>query len=78
MFSEKSKPETAAQALRMYRAKHDMTMREFAEMVGSSAATISKYEGRKVSPSIDAALEIERVTGIPVAEWAYNRSVDAA
>ena len=55
--------------LKKWRADNDVTQRDLAVKVGAYALSISQYELGKKRPGIDAAVALERVTGIPVAAW---------
>ena len=46
-----------------YRAKHSLTLRGFADLIGVQKAIVSKWENRQQNPSIENAIAIERATG---------------
>ena len=42
--------EEQATALRIYRARHNLTLREFADRIGVSASVVSNWEQGKTAP----------------------------
>ena len=55
--------------LKRYRFENDgMTQQELAERVGVTRQTIISIERGKYKPSIDLALRLSRVFGVPVEE----------
>lgn len=46
-----------------YLAKHDMTHREFGQLVGLTEAMVSHYTNNRHSPRMYTALRIEQATG---------------
>ncbi len=52
-------------SIRIYRAKHGMTLSAFAAMVGVQKAAVYKWQ-RGIGPSIDLARTIEEKTGCEI------------
>jgi DNA-binding transcriptional regulator YdaS (Cro superfamily) len=52
-----------AHPLKTYRARHDLSLRKFAELVGRTPAAISRVETGAGKPSPELAMAIERATG---------------
>lgn len=42
--------ESQSTALRVYRARHNLTLREFADRIGVSASVVSNWERGKTAP----------------------------
>jgi DNA-binding XRE family transcriptional regulator len=49
--------------LTQYRAKHGLSQRAFADLVGVDKSIISKIEAKKAKPGLELAGRIERETG---------------
>ena len=52
-----------AHPLKTYRAQHDLSLQNFADLLGVQGTTISKIETGRQPASAKMAIEIERVTG---------------
>lgn len=46
-----------------------ITQEAFADLVGVEQCTVSKWVKKRATPSLKAAIAIERETGIPVESW---------
>lgn len=66
-----SKSKDGATLLREYIEARRLTMHEFAERMGSTHASVSRWLSRDRIPGTAQAVEIERVTrgAVPVAAW---------
>lgn len=67
-----------SQRLREWRYENGVTQRDLGAQVGAYALSISQYELGKKRPGIDAAVALERVTGIPVAAWTEDAAAEVA
>jgi transcriptional regulator with XRE-family HTH domain len=55
--------------LRSYRRRSGLTQRELAYLLGQQKESqVSRYESRKILPSLETALGCEAIFGVPVAE----------
>lgn len=61
--------------LRVWMKKSATTQDQLAEMVGTSQANISRWLGGSI-PTVEHAVGLERVTGIPCAAWVEHASAD--
>lgn len=61
-----------ATLLRRYMEQHELTLQAFAERLGSTGASVSRWVSRRRVPGIAQAMEIERATrgAVPVEAWA--------
>lgn len=65
----------ATHPLKSWRFAHKCTLETFAERIGRTAATVSRYEAGLQGPSLEALQAIERETGGKVkARHFYGRS----
>lgn len=57
--------------LQAYLAQANLRQSEFADLVGSSQATISKLANGSALPGLELAVRIDRATGgaVPAASW---------
>ena len=65
--------------LQSYRLREGLRQSEFARLVGSTQATISKLESGGVQPSLDLAVRIERATAgaVPATSWVPEADLEA-
>lgn len=54
--------------IKVYRAMHDMTQEELAELLHVTRRTINSIEGGKYNPSIEVAFRMARLFDVPVEE----------
>ncbi|AGB03786.1 MULTISPECIES: helix-turn-helix transcriptional regulator [Methanoregula] len=54
--------------IKVYRAMHDMTQEELAELLHVTRRTINSIEREKYNPSIEVAFRIARLFNVPVEE----------
>jgi putative transcriptional regulator len=54
--------------VKVYRAMHDMTQEELAELLRVTRRTINSIEREKYNPSIEVAFRIARLFNVPVEE----------
>jgi putative transcriptional regulator len=54
--------------IRVYRAMHDMTQEELAELLRVTRRTINAIEGNKYNPSIELAFRMAKLFNVPVEE----------
>jgi putative transcriptional regulator len=54
--------------IKVYRAMHDMTQEELAELLRVTRRTVNSIEGDKYNPSIEVAFRIAKLFNVPVEE----------
>ncbi|HOX36339.1 MAG TPA: helix-turn-helix transcriptional regulator [Methanoregulaceae archaeon] len=54
--------------IKVYRAMHDMTQEELAELLRVTRRTVNSIERGKYNPSIEVAFRIAKLFNIPVEE----------
>lgn len=54
--------------LKVYRAMHDMTQEELAELLRVTRRTVNSIERGKYNPSIEVAFRIAKLFNVPVEE----------
>jgi len=54
--------------IKVYRAMHDMTQEELAELLRVTRRTINSIERGKYNPSIEVAFRIAKLFNVPVEE----------
>lgn len=54
--------------IKVYRAMHDMTQEELAELLRVTRRTVNSIERGKYNPSIEVAFRIARLFNVPVEE----------
>lgn len=58
------------QQLRAWRKRQKISQHRLAAQIGCAGQVICLYESGRTKPSLDRAIEIERITGIPCQAWA--------
>lgn len=62
--------------LRRYRADRDLTLEQMAERLGTTAATVSRIEVRKLQATHKLLIKIAHETGISIADLVYSSGAE--
>lgn len=69
-MAKKSTPPTVRQRVRVYLAQRDITQGQLADELGIDESYLSLIIRGRRHPSLDVAVRLERLTGIPASEFA--------
>jgi transcriptional regulator with XRE-family HTH domain len=61
---------TGPEQLRAWRKRQKISQHRLAAQIGCAGQAICDYEAKRTKPSLDRAIAIERITGIPCQAWA--------